>query len=128
MVQADCMKHDCMQRQKCARIDGCAAHSPLPAHVQVTAEVAQVCLALVDGMRGGLLGVGHSWVAGPGEAADPSSVPGSDAAAPVATAVVAAHRGWLVPFPASLRLRRALMALLLAALTVALYIRAAGLP
>ncbi len=84
-----------------------------------------MCLALVDGMRGGLLGVGHSWVAGPGEAADPSSVPGSDATAPVAAAVVAADRGWLVPFSASLRL--SLIALLLAVLTVALYTRAAGL-
>ena len=43
---------------------------PTDAPLQVTHEVAAECLQLLSGQAGGLLGAGHSWVAGPGEPAD----------------------------------------------------------
>lgn len=43
---------------------------PTDAPSQVTREVAAECLQLLSGQAGGLLGAGHSWVAGPGEPAD----------------------------------------------------------
>ena len=40
--------------------------------MQVTSEIGQECLKLQESMRGGLLGFGHSWVAGASDREDPS--------------------------------------------------------
>lgn len=57
-------------------------------HRQVTRQVGQECLGQIDRMRGGLLGVGHSWVGGGGSVApaagsstEPAAPAGADAPA-----------------------------------------------
>ena len=54
-------------------------------HRQITREVGQECLGQIERMRGGLLGVGHSWVGGGGNAAPAAGPSSSEPAAPART-------------------------------------------
>ena len=105
-------------QQPCAHKRPTNSPGTWPLSMQVTREVGQECLQLVEQQRidGGLLGAGHSWVARPGEEAG-AGMPGGPGGASESTRTAApAHtsvgRGTLV-LPAATRMAVLLTAAIL---------------